>query len=260
MQERALYGKFYSFARVCVYLVPFSFVGARSLATPCVHRMVFSFFCLHISRLFSVLVVSFRPALLVKLPTTYSSGGNRGADVKTLRGTKGADFEGYARIQRGGGRDAIGAVVCGCFGGGGGSAKKESNKERLVLIKGPFCFVFKNEQAASPKYAISLQSMKAASKSSNTHMVMLETSLGDTEYEFTFQNEDAAKRFRSAVKEQAAVAQTEQIRKRLGHEHLLNKRSSIRYAESIATKKIDDQPSAPLKVDEVMMNMPDPAL
>jgi hypothetical protein len=78
------------------------------------------------------------------------SSGERGADVETLRGTHGPDFEDFARISRG---DAGG---CSCFGG-----SKDLLKERVLLIEGPFCFVFSKEDDPAPKYAISLAHMKA---------------------------------------------------------------------------------------------------
>ena len=69
----------------------------------------------------------------------FRSGGDRGADVETLRGTTGADWEGRAVLAR-----DQGGVICGCFGGGG-------DEDRLLLIKGPFCFVFGDVTDSAPK-------------------------------------------------------------------------------------------------------------
>lgn len=157
------------------------------------------------------------------------SSGDRGADVETLRGTHGADFEGVAVIQRGGIDGG-----CGCFGG-------KDTKEKLLLIKGPFCFVFHNEDDLAPKYAISLAHMKAKNQAQSL-VVTLETNLGDTEYEISFVEEKSAKDFVFAVTQQAARGETEEVRKRLGHDHLLSKRASVRFAEKVALKKVEDQP------------------
>lgn len=130
------------------------------------------------------------------------SGGDRGADVATLRGTHGPDFEGEAIINRGG--DA----VCGCFGG-------TEMKQRLLLIKGPFVFVFSSESDPSPKYAISLAHLTAKFQgpSNGMYLVTLESSLGDVEYELMFKENSAAVLFVTAAKRQAAVGETEEIRK-----------------------------------------------
>lgn len=159
------------------------------------------------------------------------SGGERGADVETLRGNHGADFEAEAIVNRGG------PVGCGCFGG-------SDMKECLLLIKGPFVFVYANESDKAPSYAISLAQMKAKPKgvSGGLHRVTLETTLGDMEYEISFKTEKDSNSFVEVVREQAAVGETQEIRKRLGHENLLTKRSSVRYAETIALKKIEAQP------------------
>ena len=66
--------------------------------------------------------------------------------------------------------------------------------EKLLLIKGPFCFVFKNEKDLAPKYAISLAHLKAkkqpSSEGISLTVVTLETGLGDVEYEVRFLQEN----------------------------------------------------------------------
>jgi hypothetical protein len=197
----------------------------------------------------------------------YRSGGDRGADIETLRGTNGPDFEGYAVINR-----ADGAGVC-CTCGGG-----KDLKEKILLVKGPFCFVFNKETDSSPKYAISLAHMKAVMQPSSNgmHHVTIETSLGDVEWELSFKQTNIAKQFVDTFKEQAAIGEADEVRKvrtfwylfgscmvyltdiffgtilhynlcihliqRLGHEQLLQKRASTKYAAKVATKKIEDQP------------------
>jgi hypothetical protein len=160
------------------------------------------------------------------------SDGESGADVETLRGIHGADFEGYAMVTRGVGSG------CGCF------RHDDSTKERLILIKGPFCFVFKNEDAAAPKYAISLAYLKALKRkpSHGVTVVTLETELGDVEYEIRFSEEDPAKAFAVAANKQAAKGVTDEARKRLGHGHLIIRSKSVKYAEKIAIGKISAQP------------------
>jgi hypothetical protein len=150
--------------------------------------------------------------------------------------------------------------------------EKESKKERLLLIKGPFCFVFKNEDAASPKYAIALVNLKAVAKQGHANIVQLQTHLGDVEYEVVFDSSSrsssssaekdghvvvaAANLFRRVVQQQAAAAETDRVRKRLGHEHLLVHSKSVRYAEGIAQKKCKEQPDAPISASDIVANMP----
>jgi hypothetical protein len=178
----------------------------------------------------------------------HKKGENGGSSVETLRGTKGADFENEGRINRG--SDGLG---CGCLG-----VRKE-DKDRYILVKGPFCFVFTSEDSDSPKYAIGLQNMAAkvrqAGAGSRGH-VLLETSMGEMEYELSFATEAIAREFARTVEEQSATAASETVRKRLGHEHLLNKRGSVRYAEALALKKLDDQPDAPVSTQEILSNIP----
>lgn len=162
------------------------------------------------------------------------SGGEKGADINTLRGSHGPDFEGIATIARGGG---IG-VSCGCFGGG------DDQKQKIILIKGPYCFIFATESDPAPKYAISLAHMKAKiqSPSHGAHNVTIETSLGDVDWELTFEEKQSAQKFVDAFQKQAVVGEVDEVRKRLGHENLINKRGSVKYAETIAKKKLKDQP------------------
>jgi hypothetical protein len=130
------------------------------------------------------------------------SSGERGADVDTLRGINGPDFEGYALINRGDG------AGCGCFDG-------KDLKERLLLIKGPFVFVFSSEEDKAPKYAISLAHLKTNMRglSGGFHVVTLETNLGDLEYEISFKQENIAEFFVAAAKEQASAGEAEEVRK-----------------------------------------------
>lgn len=135
------------------------------------------------------------------------SGGDRGADLETLRGTNGPDFEGYAVISR---AAAVGLVCCSCFGGGG-----DDTSEKILLIKGPYCFVFIKETDASPKYAIALAHMKAVTQPSSRGQfaVSIETSMGDSEWEVVFQQENIAKQFVECFNQQAAIGEADQVRK-----------------------------------------------
>jgi hypothetical protein len=157
-----------------------------------------------------------------------------------LRGTQGARFEGTGKISRGPVGLLDGCCFCRCF------TEKESGKERWLLIKGPFCFVFATKDDPAPKYAIGLQSMQADLKGGASTVVISETDLGDVEYEFTFQDVDIAKQFKAAIDIEVASAQVDAVRKRLGHEHLISKRSSLIFAETVAKEKIAEQPDAPI--------------
>lgn len=205
----------------------------------------------------------------------YRTRGQSGASVETLRGTSGADFEGYATVNRGAEESFLDLFSCmSCFGTNDGTY--------FLLIKGYHCFVFKDEEATSPKYAIELMNRKAVLQPSHATLiprvphpgvgrdatyatVHLETSLGDVVYKFTFANQtaDAAKgkkskagEFCGAVAVASNNASTEQVRKRLGHEGLLNKRSSVKYANTIGMAKAKDQPEAPLGAGELLAGMP----
>jgi hypothetical protein len=165
----------------------------------------------------------------------FRSDGTRGADLDTLRGTNGPDFEGYATIKR---SDSFG-VCCTCFGG-----NKDDSKEKILLIKGPYLFVFTNESDTAPTYAIELAHMKTVMQQSSEKQqsMTIETSLGDVEWELTFEHGSIAKQFTEAFKKQAAIGEADEVRKRLGHEGLSNKRASVKYAEKVATKKCGDAP------------------
>lgn len=202
----------------------------------------------------------------------YGTRGQTGASVEALRGNTGSDFEGYATLHRG---DAGGVLdmfdVTNLF------CCKKKDGLYFLLIKGYHCFVFNSEDSKSPKYAIELMNRKAVIQPSHDSFIPhvphpgarhdttyttihLETSLGDVEYKFTFANmdNDLAKKFTDAVAVASNEASTEQVRKRLGHEGLLNKRSSVRYAEAIGAAKAKDQPDVPVGAGEVLAGMPTP--
>lgn len=192
---------------------------------------------------FSTSSKSIREMLSSARKSFMRSSGERGASVETLRGKNGADFEGSAKIQRGNGG--------GCSCGGGGK------KEKYVLVKGTFCFVYNSMKSLSPNYAISLSHIRPVTKN---NMVLLQSNLGDTEFELTFHDDSQSKKFSEVVKKQASAAETEEVRKNLGHEHLLNKRQSVRYAEAVALKKLADQPSDHLGPEEYGMDTPNYAM
>lgn len=200
----------------------------------------------------------------------FGTRGQSGASVETLRGNTGADFEGYATVHRGDG-DFGTFGLCSCMG-------KEKDGLCFLLIKGYHCFVFKDEAGKSPKYAIELINRRStvqpshesiiphiphpgADKDTTYTTIHLETGLGDIEYKFTFANmeEGLAAKFCNAVAVASNEAATEQVRKRLGHGGLLNKRASLRYADAVGAEKKKDQPDAPVGAGEVLAGMPSPA-
>lgn len=175
------------------------------------------------------------------------SGGKRGASIENLRGTSGADFESAGRITRLG--EGIG---CGCFG------PSFDSSDVIILIKGPFVFVYGSETSSSPKYAVSLKGLKAQKKGQEhgRHPVMLETTLGDPQYEFSFADDEAAVHFVDVVKAQSAYADKVEIRKKLGHEHLLSRRASVKFAEQVATQKCKEAPPKPDSgLDQTALNL-----
>ena len=134
------------------------------------------------------------------------SQGNRGASVEILRGSRGAEFEGQARVIRGE-----------AWGNCGGCIMNEDDDElaeKHLLIKGPFCFVFYEDDDLSPRYAIPLEKMKGIVRDTIKGMtvVTLERK-GEVEYEVSFDNINLAKDFRDAVAKQAASVRAENYAK-----------------------------------------------
>mmetsp|Transcript_21516 Transcript_21516/g.59772 ORF Transcript_21516/g.59772 Transcript_21516/m.59772 type:complete len:242 (+) Transcript_21516:117-842(+) len=180
------------------------------------------------------------------------SGGERGADIETLRGTHGPDFEGYATINRKGG----GGISCGCFGGG------DENDEKIILVKGAYCFVFGKESDPAPKYAVACAHMKAVTQSPShgVHPVTIESALGDVDWELGFEKKELAEEFVDVFRKKAAEGEADEVRKRLGHDNLLQKRSSVKYAESVGEKKLEDQPEKKENVLLEDVNKVDPMM
>ena len=94
----------------------------------------------------------------------------------------------------------------------------------------------------------------------NSNVVRLQNHLGDVEYELQFDKARIAQTFCNVVAVNAQTAQADQARVKLGHEHLIQKRQSILFAETIALEKEDNQPSMPLTTGEVLANLPEPVL
>ena len=195
----------------------------------------------------------------------YRSRGQSGASVETLRGTSGSDFEGFALVERCSGEDF--SISCNPF----SCCCGQKDGLYFLLIKGYHCFVFKDEDSVAPKFAVELNHRKAVLQpkhDANHCVINLEASLGSVEYKFTFaksyldENDtvttpDAkASAFVAAVAAAASAAQTDEVRTRLGHGGLLNKRSSVRYANNIGLAKAKEQPEKPVGMGEVMREMP----
>jgi hypothetical protein len=172
--------------------------------------------------------------------------------VETLRGLTGSDFEGPARVTRG---NTSG--LCSCFGNNNG----EPNKKGYVLIKGANLFVFAKEDSAAPKYAVELTHKKISLHEAlgHTQVVTLESGLGDVEYKFKFdlrENPELAKNFAVAMREQVAVGESNEVKQKLGHRPAFDASKSVKYANTVAAKKKEDQLDAPIGMAEVMANGP----
>jgi hypothetical protein len=61
---------------------------------------------------------------MFRLSFSRRSGGKRGAALENLRGTKGANFEGKADVER---VNDASTGICGCMGEGGGSVSGSLN-------------------------------------------------------------------------------------------------------------------------------------
>ncbi len=68
--------------------------------------------------------------------------------------------------------------------------------------------------------------------------------------------ENTATEFCNAVAVASNDASAEKVRERLGHDKLLNKRASMRFANAVGAAKAKDQPDAPITSAEVMSGMP----
>ena len=199
------------------------------------------------------------------------TNGRNGASVRSLRGSSGADFEGNGVISRTTSNSMFNCtslLLCGCM------TKKDT--ERFLLIKGFHCFVFDNDEGISPKYAIELMNRKAfigtlsilptsgtkkskAPRQDPTYTtVHLETNMGDVDYKITFSDSFLASKFCDAVMNASSNATTDQVRTRLGHDKLLNKRASVRFANTIGASKVKEQPGAPVSVSQTLSGMPSP--
>ncbi len=96
--------------------------------------------------------------------------------------------------------------------------------------------------------------------------VHLETSLGNVEYRITFAGEHVngrgggslASKFVDAVTVALSEASTHQVRTRLGHGGLLNKRASVKFAQAVGTAKVKEQPEALVSAGEIMAGIPSP--
>mmetsp|Transcript_11932 Transcript_11932/g.11486 ORF Transcript_11932/g.11486 Transcript_11932/m.11486 type:complete len:208 (-) Transcript_11932:220-843(-) len=181
----------------------------------------------------------------------FSSKGDKAADVVTLRGTGGSDFEGEAKISR----EGTSGLLCPCLGGG----SKDKSKTGHVLIKGPSCFIFSDETSPSPKYAIKLDRKTANlhdnNKKENHVLVTLEDGLGDVEFQFIFSDIKSATKFTKTVTEQVAIAAEDTAKERLGHRNMKMK-SSVHYAADIASGIEKNQPEKPLSPDDFLQVAP----
>jgi len=138
----------------------------------------------------------------------------------------------------------------------------DQKKLRYVLVKGHSCFVFYSVDSPAPKYAIILTNLTAEAKSPvRGHTdVILKTALGDNEYKFTFdtkEDKSIPDKFVLAVNHASAIGHEEIVKKKLGHDQLLQKRQSNQFADEIAVLKTKDQPEAPIGLTETMAAYPD---
>lgn len=179
----------------------------------------------------------------------YRSHGTRGANVTTLRGNAGSDFESEAIVKRSNKYTGLFS----CF------ACKKGSKKKYILIKGPHVFVFTKATSSAPKYAIPLkhETVQMHDKRGNNQVVTLSNGLGEVEYEFQFdlkENKDLGKNFGRILKEQIDFGNTDEIKEKLGHELLQNSKS-LKYAKEIGEEKERDQPDVGVATtDDVLGN------
>lgn len=68
--------------------------------------------------------------------------------------------------------------------------------------------------------------------------VLLEPNLDGAKYELTLQTEAIAEEFIDAVREQQYGAATDLVRRRLGHNHLYIRSTSVIFAEAVALETL----------------------
>ena len=124
-----------------------------------------------------------------------------------LRGTGGADFEGYVnRVIRGDNASDVCGMLLNCCSGA-------STGKRFLLIKGSSCFVFLDEFGPSPQYAIQLAHLKAEPRGGGDNQtVHLVTTLGDVEYQFDFSDNSLSELFITVVQECAQKGEEMEIK------------------------------------------------
>ena len=132
------------------------------------------------------------------------SGGTRGADVFTLRGSKGADFEADAVVTRGNrGHGLFAILTC-----------NKTKHIKHILIKGTNIFVFSRGKIASPEYSIPLnnQSVRVDANSN----VFLVNQLGDIDFRFKFYEDEGklySSKFIRVLKKQINLGNCEEVKK-----------------------------------------------
>ena len=91
---------------------------------------------------------------------------------------------------------------------------KDETEDKLLLVKGTFCFVFYDNDDLAPKYAISLTKMKPVVRDSgNGRVVVTLETTREIEYEISFDDAATAKTFRDAVAKQATLGKAEHAAK-----------------------------------------------
>lgn len=176
-----------------------------------------------------------RDTLFRKLSSKFNRSND--VDAMALRGIYGADFEGYAVVSRRANKRSLKFI----------GKNISAPKERFLFIKGPFCFVFKDELSPAPKYVIRLAYTRtriatnnSASKGATTVMIEM-TNEEVLEYELAFSIERYANSFVVMANRMALQGETEEIEEGLGHtRHLLHQSESVRYAARIATETMDN--------------------
>jgi len=174
----------------------------------------------------------------------FRSKGERGADVDTLRGNSGADFEGEAIVKRGSPSSGFLCIFSSLF-------QHNKNKKMYILVKGPQIFVFSNKTSSSPQFSIPL---KHRSVDVQVQVVELMSGLGDVEYRFKFdlsQNKEVCNQFGRVLREQIAAGDNDEVKEKLGHEPV-NKSKSVVYAKTIAEEKESGQPAKPITTTDVL--------
>jgi hypothetical protein len=95
------------------------------------------------------------------------------------------------------------------------------------------------KKQATPKFAVPLAGISSLQEG---RRVQLLREFAGVEYTLVFAGEDAAEEFSTLATAFAAVANKDEVKKRLKHKQVLSRRASTKFAREVAVRKAKFQP------------------